>query len=577
MRRRLLLLLLSLALYAPSFASSNPSFAGLTGEPRPPELVREPERPAALQQLAPGLWQADFGRDAFGQIELTLQSRTGGDTVLVHLGERLVDGRIWRTPTTTVRYRCIPIVLQAGRHTYRPVIAPDKRNTGPDAILMPSEIGEVLPFRYCEIEGYGRSLSRRSLTRLSVHVPFDDRAARFRCDNDTLNRIWELCRYSVKATSFTGYYVDGDRERIPYEADALISQLCHYAADCEFDTARRTLEHLLEHPTWPTEWALQSVVIAWNDYLFSGDDALLRRHYELLKAHCLLDLREDCGLISTTTGRQTPEFLASIHRTEPLRDIVDWPHTGGTGLQHGQGGEDDGFVYTDYNAVVNAWFYKALRCMQAVAEHLGRNDDATAFAEAAARVREVFDTRLYDPARGVYRDGLDTDHSALHTNVFALLFGLVPPERQAGVVEFIKSRGMACSVYGAQFLLDALYEAGEADYALSLLTGTGLRSWYNMLRVGSTITLEAWDDSFKPNQDWNHLWGAAPGNLSPFRLMGVQPLEPGFSRVRIHPQPGSLRRANLTLPTCRGPIRVRIRDGRVRVRAPKGVICEVDL
>ena len=540
-----------------------------------PELVKEPERPAALQRLGPDLWQADFGRDAFGQIELTLQSRTGGDTVLVHLGERLVDGRIWRTPTTTVRYRCIPLVLQAGRHTYRPVIEPDRRNTGPDAILMPPQTGEVLPFRYCEIEGYGRSLSRRALTRLSVHVPFNDRAARFRCDNDTLNRIWELCRYSVKATSFTGYYVDGDRERIPYEADALISQLCHYAADCEFDTARRTLEHLLEHPTWPTEWILQSVVIAWNDYLYSGDDALLRRHYDLLKAHCLLDLREDCGLISTTTGRQTPGFLASIRRTEPIRDIVDWPHTGGTGLPSGQGGEDDGFDYTDYNAVVNAWFYKALCCMQAVAEHLERREDAAEFAAAAARVREVFDTRLYDPERGVYRDGLDTDHSALHTNVFALLFGLVAPERQASVVDFIKSRGMACSVYGAQFLLDALYEAGESDYALSLMTGTGLRSWYNMLRVGSTITLEAWDDSFKPNQDWNHLWGAAPGNVIPFRLMGVQPLEPGWGRVRIHPQTGSLHRADLTLPTCRGPIRVRIRNGHVRVRVPKGVTYEL--
>ena len=29
-----------------------------------------------------------------------------------------------------------------------------------------------------------------------------------------------------------------------------------------------------------------------------------------------------------------------------------------------------------------------------------------------------------------------------------------------------------------------------------------------MIRVGSTITLEAWDNKFKPNQDWNHAWGA---------------------------------------------------------------------
>ena len=86
----------------------------------------------------------------------------------------------------------------------------------------------MLPFRWCEVEGYGGKLGKKDFVRHSDHVPFDERAAYFRCSDDTLNRIWELCRYSMKATSFTGYYVDGDRERIPYEADALINQLGRY-------------------------------------------------------------------------------------------------------------------------------------------------------------------------------------------------------------------------------------------------------------------------------------------------------------------------------------------------------------
>lgn len=31
---------------------------------------------------------------------------------------------------------------------------------------------------------------------------------------------------------------------------------------------------------------------------------------------------------------------------------------------------------------------------------------------------------------------------------------------------------MACSVYGSQFLMDALYNVGGADYALQMLTKT---------------------------------------------------------------------------------------------------------
>jgi len=72
--------------------------------------------------------------------------------------------------------------------------------------------------------------------------------------------------------------------------------------------------------------------------------------------------------------------------------------------------------------------------------------------------------------------------------------------------------------------------------------------------VGTTITLEAWDNRYKPNQDWNHAWGAAPANIIPRCLMGVQPIEPGFAKVRIRPQVGSLTTGSLDLPTVRGTI-----------------------
>ena len=38
--------------------------------------------------------------------------------------------------------------------------------------------------------------------------------------------------------------------------------------------------------------------------------------------------------------------------------------------------------------------------------------------------------------------------------------------------------------------------------------------------------------------------------------MGVTPLEPGFSKVRIAPQPGTLEHAEMTLPTIRGSIKI---------------------
>ena len=523
-------------------------------------LVKESQVPKSSARVGDALVY-DFGKDAFGQLSVRLYSETGEDTVRVHLGERIENGRVLRNPTTSARYQMHEIALKKGFHTYRIILPPDKRNTGSAAVKMPDYIGEVLPFRYCEVEGYGRQLPADQIFREMVSYPFDMEAASFRSSDEVLNQVWDICRYSVKATSFTGLYVDGDRERIPYEADALISQLCHYGADREYTLARRTLEYLLDYPTWPTEWILQSVLIAWNDYLFTGDARALESQYDILRAHCMESRIQPNGLLSSTLTPQDGIFLKSIRREDKIRDIVDWPHSGSLGLAPGTGGEDDGFVYTDYNAVVNAYSYRALVLMKEIADLLGKEDDAAVLAKEADQMKKSFNKLFFDKKRKVYCDGITADrHASLHTNMFALLFGLIPEKYKKNVTEFIISRGMACSVYGAQFLLEALYEGGADAYALDLMTDKSLRSWYNMVRVGSTITLEAWDDSFKPNQDWNHLWGAAPGNIIPFQLMGITPLDPGFSKVRIAPQPGNLEYAEMTLPTIRGTISIKIRN-----------------
>lgn len=521
-----------------------------------------------ITSLPGGAMLYDFGQDAFGQIELTLFSETD-ECAIIKLGECLIpNGDIDRNPGGTRRYRELKVELEKGMHTYKPVIPKDERNTGSSAILMPEEIGEVMPFRYCEVESKYRP---EAVRRIMITCPFNDETSYFHCDNDTLNNVWDLCKYSIKATSFTGYYIDGDRERIPYEADALINQLCHYSTDAQYDVARRTFEHLLKAPTWPTEWIMQMDMIAYNDYLFTGNTELIRKHYDELVAHTLMALRNDStGLITTRSG-QTEDFLKSIGRKDKISDIVDWPHSGILGLAKGEGGEDDGYEYTDFNTVVNAYHYKAVASLAEMADAVGKKEDAKRFRKYCSQLKRDINRQLLDQERGIYVDGIGTTHSSLHANMFALAFGLVPEKYKASVADFIVGRGMRCSVYGAQFLLEALYEAGRADEALKLMTSDSDRSWINMLREGSTITMEAWGNKFKPNQDWNHAWGAAPANIIPMRLMGIQPLKPDFVSIRIHPQLSTIRNAECHFPTPKGIITVIVKNGKMTYDVPKGM------
>lgn len=160
--------------------------------------------------------------------------------------------------------------------------------------------------------------------------------------------------------------------------------------------------------------------------------------------------------------------------------------------------------------------------MTELAAAIGRDEDAMMFSEMANKVRKVINSKLFNSHSGAYVDGQGTMHSSLHANMTALAFDVVPDAHKASVVAFIKSRGMACSVYGAQYLLEGLYNAGEAGYALQLMTATHDRSWWNMIKIGSTITLEAWDMNYKPNADWNHAWGGCSCKYHRARHVGNQ-------------------------------------------------------
>lgn len=518
-------------------------------------LVKSAEYPVRIIQRNTNSQFIDFGKAAFGQLKVTLSSSTNTDTVIIHLAEKAVNNVIDRKPGGTIRYQQYSLPLLQGTHTYQIKIRPDARNTGRAAILMPDYIGEVLPFRYCEIENYPQALLNTAVCRESVHYPFNDTSSGFKSSNDILNQVWEMCKYSIKATSFAGIYVDGDRERIPYEADALINQLCHYQVDREYSMARRSHEYLLEYPTWPTEWIMQSVLIAWYDYMYTGDSRSLETNYDLLKSRTLMQLKDSASLITTTAKEQKNEFLSSIRfKGGNIKDIVDWPHTGILGLGKSEGGEADGFVFTNYNSVTNAYHYEAIKILAEIAAVLNKKEEEAYFRQETEAFAKIYNNSFFDKQSKYYLDGTATTHASLHANMFPMAFGLVSDKQKKEVMNFVRSRGMACSVYGSQFLMDALYEASDGAYALSLLTSVTDRSWYNMIRSGSTISFEAWDDKYKPNQDWNHAWGAVPANIIPRRLMGVTPLTPGFGTIRIQPQTDTLSFAQATIPTIRGEI-----------------------
>lgn len=503
--------------------------------------------PVLVTNTAPGRWFVDFGQDAFGYVALHSHGESGEAEVEARFGE-MADGFAVNThppAQSMVRYTNVDFTLPGGDDVCSirpPAYTPYNVRT---TIEPPQSFGVVMPFRYFELDHFPGILTVDDVMQERLLGEFDTNAASFESSSPELNQIWELCRNSMQMLTFDGIYVDGDRERRPYEADAYIQQLGEYAMNREFTMPRYTFEYLLRHPTWPTEWKFHMIFIAWADFLQTGNADLLYRHYEALKPDLLAWAATGDGLIKGFPG--FPQKADS--------DVVDWPV-----------GDRDGFVLKseDYlnwtNSINNAFYYRSLRIMANIATVIGRERDAGTYAAMAARVYTNYNDVFWNSDSRCYVDGVGTTHASAHANFFPLAFGLVPADRQAAVISYLHARigaddGMPASVYGAQYLLEGLFEAGDADTAINLMTTNGPRGWLNMIHMGSTLTTEAWNFADKKNMDWNHAWGAAPANLIARFVLGVRPITPGYGQILIQPELGSvLSYAEGTVPTIRGPV-----------------------
>ncbi|HAZ02136.1 MAG: hypothetical protein A2W90_22660 [Bacteroidetes bacterium GWF2_42_66] len=510
-----------------------------------------------------GIHFFDFGKSAFATFDLNLtwDPKKGSKdqmTMKINIGEKAVGDSIDQKPGGGIIFRTYPLTIKSGTHAYSLEI-PRFVARYPHSQVMPLEMPEVIPFRFCELNCNDENIKVNEITQKALYCLYNERASCFSCSDNRLNSIYELCKYSTIANTFNGDYANSERERMMYEADCYIQQMGHYAIDREYAIARYSLENLIYHATWPTEWISHSIFMAWADYWNTGNTEVIRTYYDDLKAKTMMALETGNGLISTRTGLQTKEFLESIHfNGKELKDIVDWPNNSKT--EGWKGGESDNFEFTTYNTVVNAFYYQALVYMANIAKVIGNKGDFQFYRRKAQTVKNTFNSNFFNAERGVYVDGIGSAHSSLHSNMYALCFGLVPEEYQSSVIKYIKSRGMACGVYGSNYLLEALFNNGQADYAFSLLTSNSDRSWLNMIKVGATMTTEAWDNKYKSNNGWSHAWSASPAHIIPRKIMGIEPAEPGFEKIVIKPQPGPLTYAEMKCPTIRGDVLVSFKN-----------------
>ena len=315
------------------------------------------------------------------------------------------------------------------------------------------------------------------------------------------------------------------------------------------------------------------ISLAYFHGMYTSDMTLIKQRYTAMKLHSMASFFDaDAGLLVKLADADCPAAwspLAGLPKGvyEALKpkcgDLIDWPSA-----------SRDGYVSNGNNrsAVPNAYAAVALSRLAVMAGWLGDTAGQQQWQRISSTIVASMKSQMYNPSTGNVRDGVGIEHYSLHATMFAAVAGVADGDAAMAdkLVNFIVSKGgtASCSCMGAYWLLEALYRlavdsAAAAVAALDVITSSGKNSWLHMIQQGATSTMEAWTPDEKPNLTWSHPWCSSPNNVLIRLLLGLQPIEPGWKRLQVVPQPASLEDVHVVAATSVGPIEVQVSQQRV--------------
>ena len=219
---------------------------------------------------------------------------------------------------------------------------------------------------------------------------------------------------------------------------------------------------------------------------------------------------------------------------EPVFQFGDWLGLDGVSETSFKGGTDDRYIGAVY-------YYQSAKLTAMAAEILGKQDEASQYAELADKIRTGILKEYFTPNG---RFAMDTQASY----VVALKFGLWV-DRDRLIAQFkdrLKKDGyrIRCGFIGAPLLCTVLAECGLSELAYDFLLKEDFPSWLYCVNLGATTVWERWNsigpDGTISNTGMNSLNHYSYGSVMEFvygYAAGIRAAEPGFRKAILAPKP----------------------------------------
>ena len=375
----------------------------------------------------------------------------------------------------------------------------------------------------------------------------------FECSNTLFNRIRQLVRWAQRSNMLSlltdcphreklGWleqaHLNGPGIRYEFALDQLFTKTLNDISDSQLTNGlvpttapeytifadKTNTAHLRNNFGDSPEWSAAFLLVPWQQYEFSGDLELFRRHFDAMKAYvAYLGTRANNHILNYGLG--------------------DWYDLGPNKPGVSQ--------LTPPTLTATAFYFENVRTLGLAAALIGKTEDAQNYAALAENIRVAFNAEFYHPTNGTYSTGSQC------ANSIPLVMVLCEPENRAkvlaAIVRDVQSRDNALTAgdVGYRYLLRALADGGRSDVIFDINNQTNKPGYGMQLTKGKTSLTEAWDGGASQN----HFMLGQIEEWFYHDLAGIQSGGNGFKNIIIAPQPvGDVTWVKASYQSIRGTI-----------------------
>ena len=526
------------------------NFDGATQLPSQFRLMRTLHQPTSRATQPEGGILYDFGKETFGY--LTLKNLSGKGIIDIYYGESPGEAKDKAYCETLDKLQ-----LEAGQVTDLAI-----RQTSPlSGIENEYTLENSKAFRYVYIT-HEPGVQIGEVSMQYEYLPEEYRGT-FRCNDEELNRIWEVGAYTMHLTT-REFFIDGiKRDRWVWSGDAIQSYLMNYYLFFDSESVKRTIwllrgkDPVTSHSNTIMDYTFYWFLSVYDYYLYSGDRQFVNQLYPRMQT-----------MMDYVLGRTNKNGMVEGMSGDWV--FVDWA---------------DG--YLDKKGELSfeqVLFCRSLETMALCAGLVGDRTNQQKYEKLAATLKAKLETTFWNASKQALVhnsiNGVQSDAVTRYANMFSVFFNYLTPEKQQAIKHSVLLNDSILKIttpYMRFYELEALCALGEQETVMQEMKAY----WGGMLKEGATSFWEKYNPKESGTQHLSmygrpygkslcHAWGASPIYLLGKYYLGVKPVKEGYKEFSITPVLGGLKWMEGSVPTPNGNIHIHMDRKMIKVRATEG-------